>query len=319
MNVKEETNSSRQGKIDVNITFDESMLRLRQTPFGAIIDMEGCITTGDSGGPLLPSKIIRIATPPLTTPNIVSGQQLRTTILSQEPLFLAPIQLHRPGIGKGVSNNKAPSQNENLNVKPSTVRPISEEPFIEPYPAPPFISPKPELYNIATDRPVVRLIAIEGFGLLPIAVIEVNPFRLLKNGSLEFYPEIHVSLSYEGMNSQLTLGKYLDHETISPDITITSVAQARRIITFAGTQVVNPSAIIDFSNFFPARNTGADYIIITDNHSWDEKSIKSKTDLDGDLVSIFQRLADWKEMRGIKARVVTVNDIVNGTYGRFNT
>jgi hypothetical protein len=252
---------------------------------------------------------------------MVSGQQLRTTILSQEPIFLAPIQLHRPGIGKGVShsNNKAPLQNEKLNVKPSAIRPIAEEPFIEPYPAPPFISPKPELYNVATERPVVRLIATEGFGLLPIAVIEVNPFRLLKNGSLEFYPEIHVSLRYESMNSQLTLGNYLDYETISPDIIITSVAQARRIIKFAHTQVVNPSAIIDFSNFFPVLNTGIDYVIITDNHSWDEKSIKSKTDLDGDLVSIFQRLADWKEMRGMKARVVTVTDIVNGTYGKFTT
>ena len=39
MNVKEETNSSQQGKIDVKITFDESMHQLRQTPFGTIIDM----------------------------------------------------------------------------------------------------------------------------------------------------------------------------------------------------------------------------------------------------------------------------------------
>jgi len=321
MNVKEETNSSQQGKIDVKITFDESMHQLRQTPFGTIIDMDECITTGDPGGPLLPSKILRIATPPLTSPNMVSGQQLRTTILSQEPIFLAPIQLRRPGISKGVShsNDKAPIQNEKLNVKPSAIRPIAEEPFIEPYPAPPFISPKPELYNVATERPVVRLIATEGFGLLPIAVIEVNPFRLLKNGSLEFYPEIYVSLRYQSMNSQLTLGKYLDYETILPDIIITSVAQARRIIKFARTQVVNPSAITDFSNFFPVLNTGVDYVIITDNHSWDEKSIKSKTDLDGDLVSIFQRLADWKEMRGMKARVVTVTDFVNGTYGKFTT
>jgi hypothetical protein len=47
MNVKEETNSSQQGKIDVKITFDESMLQLRQTPFGTIIDMDECITTGN--------------------------------------------------------------------------------------------------------------------------------------------------------------------------------------------------------------------------------------------------------------------------------
>jgi hypothetical protein len=73
MNVKEETNSSQQGKIDVKITFDESMLQLRQTPFGTIIDMDECITTGDPGGPLLPSKILRIATPPLTTPNMVDA------------------------------------------------------------------------------------------------------------------------------------------------------------------------------------------------------------------------------------------------------
>ncbi|HZD82497.1 MAG TPA: C25 family cysteine peptidase [Nitrososphaeraceae archaeon] len=213
-------------------------------------------------------------------------------------------------------------QDRKENVKPSTIRPQKEEPFVEPFPAPPIVSPKEELYSLALERPLVRLITTEGFELLPVAVVEVNPVRILKNGSLEFYPEIDISLKYESMNSGHMLGKDIDRDnhTISLDLTtINSRTQAKRMIELARSQVVNPHAIFDCSKFFLDLTTNIDYLIITDNHSWDKNLIKPKSNLHGDLVSIFQRLADWKEKRGVKAKVITVSDIVNGTYGNFAT
>jgi hypothetical protein len=309
------------GSLSMKITFDESMLHVTQTSFGTIIDIDECTSSGPPGGPHLPSKIIRIALPPLTLPVTVSGEQLKTISLSHDPVFLAPIQLFRPGINNDVPHpdKKSNIQEQKQNVKPSTVRPVKEEPFVEPFPAPPIVPPKEELYDLSVERPLVRLITTEGFELLPVAIVEVNPVRVLKNGSLEFYSEIHIALAYESINTQQILGKKTNNgnQTISLDSTITSHSQAKRMIDLVRAQVVNPHVVFDFSRLIPDLITNVDYLIITDNHSWDEKSIRPKDSLDGNLVSIFQRLADWKATRGLKAIVITVTDIVNGTYGNF--
>ena len=59
-------------------------------------------------------------------------------------------------------------------------------------------------------------------------------------------------------------------------------------------------------------------MIITDNQKWDPVTITPTAPV-GDLVTTFQKLVNWKRRRGLTARVVTITDIVGGTYGDFKT
>jgi len=158
-----QTTTQYNGSINVKIAFDKAMLHLTDTPFGIIIDIDECISTGDPGGPRLPSKIIRIALPPLTVPTTVLGEQLKTILLSQNPVLIAPIQSPRPGVNRDVLHSDGEhgrQQRPKESFKPSTIRSVREEPFVEPFPVPPIVLPKEELYNLAVERPIVRLITL---------------------------------------------------------------------------------------------------------------------------------------------------------------
>ncbi len=71
------------------------------------------------------------------------------------------------------------------------------------------------------------------------------------------------------------------------------------------------------------------YLIVTDNYQWPE-SIKQADGtfrppnisergaaLSGNLVTEFERLAEWKTSRGVRTMVVTISDIVDKKYGDF--
>ena len=69
------------------------------------------------------------------------------------------------------------------------------------------------------------------------------------------------------------------------------------------------------SNLLPDE---VDYLIITDNNEWDSASMTPGAAV-GNMVAEFQKLANWKRQRGLRTRVVTVKDIVDGAYGDFKT
>lgn len=55
------------------------------------------------------------------------------------------------------------------------------------------------------------------------------------------------------------------------------------------------------------------YVIITDNYEWNENCTKGA--YVGDLIGEFERLARWKTMKGIRAIVVSISDIVANKFG----
>jgi len=61
------------------------------------------------------------------------------------------------------------------------------------------------------------------------------------------------------------------------------------------------------------------HVIITDNFNWPEKRKQGKflkgTALDGDLITEFNHLAEWKTAKGIRSKVVSVSQIVAGQFG----
>jgi hypothetical protein len=83
--------------------------------------------------------------------------------------------------------------------------------------------------------------------------------------------------------------------------------------------VLNPEMVFDYSDLYPYFNLGTDYLVITDNQHWNAQTMSPTGAAGGDLVASFERLAAWKRQRGLKARVVTISEIVADNYGNFRT
>ena len=322
----EDSGESPVGIIKVKLTFPEESLHLKRTPFGTIVELEGCANSGEPGGPSLPSKTIRLALPVLTSVSKVTATAVKTVNINKKPELIAPLQLPQPGVERRQpTNQKKPvPQDEEPRIKPSSLRPI-EEPPVEPYPAPPLLTPMAELYEreAKTPRPVAQLIVTERVGPVPIAVIGVNPVRLTKKGLLEFASEIEVEVEYERRQFQSASDVLSKSENLNSQVNrsafirkIHSNSQAQRLVELARERVLNAENVWDFSPLFPVLITQVDYLIITDNQKWDETTA-TPTGTVGNLTQEFQRLADWKAKRGLKTFVVKISDIVGGVYGNF--
>ena len=85
-------------KILLLASFDRNTLRLIGTPFGVLIELQGVPATGESGGPGLRSKVIRVALPPLTTVTDVSAKALASERISKKAIMIAPLQYPKPGM-----------------------------------------------------------------------------------------------------------------------------------------------------------------------------------------------------------------------------
>lgn len=340
MNIEFQERHDRKGVIKLKVTFENSDINLTETLFGTILHIEGCGIKGEIGGPGLPSQVIKIALPPLTTNVNVSTEHGNKASLNHAGDLIAPIQLC---MINAKNNNSPPEYNggpikENERFKPLNHR-VRDQLFVEPYPSPPMIPPDPRLYELAIEQPQppVRLIETTQIGMTSIALLEINPVRLLENGIIEFYPEISITLEYRSLDLESVLEKdQTRHETLS-DSAITSRCQASRAVELARAVVVNPEAVFDYSKFFPDLITNIEYLVITDNFRWNKDKIRRigelgpaivgpfrlPADLEtepvslGDIVGAFQRLVEWKKKRGLRAQVVTVSDIVSGVYGNF--
>ncbi len=80
--------------------------------------------------------------------------------------------------------------------------------------------------------------------------------------------------------------------------------------------VANPDYVRDSQAIIPDV-LDAPYIIITDNRAWSEDKTQ-RGFLSGNMVTEFQRLAEWKTQKGLRTEVVTIVDIVSGRFGNFS-
>ena len=277
------------GSLEVKVTFDRSGLRLTKAHFGLIVELEGCKTTGFPGGPSLPSQIIRLALPAQMRVTRVLSRQPDPITVTREPVRVAPAQPPQPDVDEPL---------------PETARAPGKHVAVSPH-MPRFEPPRPKLYEreVRDFDKVARLMETRDIGLVEIASIEVKPVRLDRDRRLKLFEEIEISVHYQ-----------VD-EGLTEKSRTYSKSQARRLAELARAQVNNPNLVWDFSREYRRCNTDVDYLVITDNHTWDETTMEPGGAVDGDLVSAFQQLADWKEQRGLTARVVTVSDIVSGVYG----
>jgi hypothetical protein len=322
------------GSIHFSANFNPDELRVKSTPFGMVIELADCMTTGEPGGPAFPSRVVRVALPPHTRATGITVKTGELHIIWREPVMIAPVQLPRPGILLGPYKVDKPDERSDQSPEPvdkpdkstghikrSSLRKEVER-LAEPIAPPPFVAPRVELYEAAMKIQPAQLVTTELHGMTPVAVVQLNPVMQTEKGAIGLYTEISVDVFYTGIpdlarsDTDVKQRDPLQFVSLLPR-TIVSRAQMERNLALTRFQVINPDAVIDVSPYWPLILGDADYLVITDNNQWDETTIEPMAALAGDLVAQFQRLANWKARRGLKSRVVTVTDIVNGRYGSF--
>lgn len=302
--------------VSASICFDEAGLSLLPTALGLVIRLEGCVTAGEPGSPGLPSRILRIALPAAKEATTAEGRPQKTVLVAGKGVLIAPVQ--HPEVAATTPPRREPREPTDataavdprfLSRHAGTIRRSvlrrPEEPFLRPLGAPRFTPSRPELYEreLRAPRPVARLLRTEVIGEAPVAVVELNPVRLVE-GQLEFHPEILVTLRCMPQRGRRVLR---------------SRGQARRGNQLASRLVVNPEllpALPESAELDERPPATVDYLIITDDQLWDEAAVRPIARA-GDLITPFTRLLSWKQRRGLATKLVTVSEIVSGAYGDF--
>ena len=327
-----------EGVIRLEVAFPEAGLHVRKTPGGLEVDLEGCSNAGLPGEPALPRTTIHVALPEGAWPAKIDVGEQHSIRLTDEPTLVVPVQPLRPGVGKDPPEEDADSPRQGRQKKrPQRPKPTpdraDDEVFVEPFPTPAFVPPDPQAYERAMRNwEPVRPSGFTQLGASPIVAIELRPVRLTEDGHLELVTELEVAVAYgrrprpdeEDRRGAIEALAKLGYTDIDPDRvvplpeqTITSRAQAKRLASFAKDLVVNPDIIEDWWHRYPVLDLPADYLVITDNQTWDAESITPIATVSGDMIASFERLAAWKRSRGVSAKVVTLTDIVGGRYGDF--
>jgi len=332
-----------EGVVSLRIAFDRDCLDMRETPFGLAFEFEGLTTFGLPGEPALPRTSIHIAIPEGGWPTGVEVAHEKVVPLTDEPVLVMPVQPLRPGVTRQRKppDERSPPRDYSPECDKQPGRLESEPPreqedefVVVPFPEPAPVPPDPALYErAARDRRVARPTALEQIGRTPVIRVELRPVRLKADGLLEFTTEIELRVAYAPrpkervpaeelrrlLEKEGVKGIDFDHLVPLPEPKVTSRGQARRDAELVRALVVNPATIRDWWDVLPYLELPAEYLIITDNQTWNSDTIAPAGAVTGDMVAEFSRLAAWKRSRGMTAKVVTIDDIVGGRYGDFRT
>ncbi len=169
---------------------------------------------------------------------------------------------------------------------------------------------------------LVELDGVERVGPIQVAIIRLRPMQYDPiNKTYLYYPKLSYRVKYDLENAKRlassakkqkpTIGQLYSEQ-------VNTLMQSELFI--ASKYLYWPNLIVED---FP-------YIIITDNYQWPESVDRGDgtnrsphlsergAALTGDLKAEFERLAKWKTSRGLRTKVFTVSDIVNGNYGDFS-
>lgn len=311
-----------EGIIRLQVAFPEDTLHVDRSPLGLRLDLADCHDNGGRPGePALPRTTIHVGLPEGTWPTRLEIGDRSSSRLTDEPTLVAPVQPLRPGIDRGAGHDRNRNRDD------------GDEFVVEPYPAPPFVPPDPELYErVVREWEPARATGITQIGRSPVMQVQLRPIRLTEAGLLELITDIELLIAYaprpqpddDGRHEALeALAKRgyadIDPERVQPlgEPKITSRAQAERLATLARELVVNPEIVGRWWDHYPWLDLPADYLVITDNQTWDAATITPTGSVSGDMAATFERLTAWKRSRGVTAKVITVTEIVGGRYGDF--
>ncbi|KAM0323869.1 hypothetical protein ACHAQA_008450 [Verticillium albo-atrum] len=323
--------------VGASLYFDKKGLSLTKTPFGVIVELADLKSFGEPGAPALPRSQIRLAIPEPYWPGSLKIAKEKWECVSDPATLVVPAQNPRPG-GGGEVHHGATGLHCDVNCscrKPQRPdrAPVDDEG--DRLPVPQITPPNPDAYAdlIKNPPPILQAVRIETIGATRIAVVEVTPVRFTQKGELELctYVQLTVQTAKEPCLSDASqdeavaefkklYGKDVDKSrvTVQPDLFISGLAEATRLRDIAVSHVINPAVIGLVRRDWPIIELRSDYLIITDDVTWDSATITPGVPCPG-LIAAFQRLADAKRARGVSARVVSITDIVSGRWGDVRT
>ena len=96
--------------LEVRLTYPETLVERRATPYGLRLLLDGAAGIGESGEPALPRAVVRVALPEGAVATAVTAAALSTVELSTGPVLLAPVQPLRAGAGSPTSAGCTPTR-----------------------------------------------------------------------------------------------------------------------------------------------------------------------------------------------------------------
>ena len=276
-----------------HLFFSRSDVEITNTTLGLKINLKTCKSINEPGKPDFPGKIIRVALPEHTRALKVTEEVVRSSKITQE--FQMVTSTQELGFVYLDENNEAVSSENEYHL------------------------PDNDAYENAlkTEKPIVELITTEWVDNIPMAIFKVVPIRYLINGTIDLAEIIKVTIQLEEYKHKSPVPYKIRKKRFRDQ------DKVHRLIAnphFIEKMAFAPKAP-DMPEFAMAPASlsipdDVDYLIVTDNKKWNSETIAAGGNA-GDMVSEFQRLADWKKQRGLRTHIARIQDIVDGEYGNF--
>ena len=307
---REENNS-----LVFQISIDPNELKIKESPAGVRFEFTREFKNlNEPGAPSLPSKILQVALPADAAKVSVSVVSDQPKKLFDAPVFIEPVPEYQVAMqqdGKHQDGKQRLDKHRIENIKnvienrQTELRsiPDSQQRLV----------PHLEKYNryLSQPSPAAELMNTTLVGNNIIAAIRINPVTI----NAEHVPVLnhHFTVTVSYSREAVKATRKMTMRSLSPNKAI-----QESLIDQVKTKVINPHDVIDISHIPWLVFGQYDYLVITDNNRWNSDSMEAG-DSAGDMVTVFQKLVAWKRQKGLKARVVTVRDIVDGHYGDFKT
>lgn len=253
--------------------------------------LPGFATGGTPGSPALPQQMRLVALP-------AGARLLRLEVEPGEPVRIPADGLPLPA--------QAPIADEGLD--PQTGRPVRAAPPMTP------LDPRWREAAAAHPEALVEMVRTEEWGPLTFTALLVRPVRYdPASRSYLFYPELRYAVGFDEATADdkaAPLGEFQAED-------LRALIASDKVTLWPGFR-------------WPLeRLEETPHLIVTDRFQWPENvavgdgatrpptRAERGAALPGDPVAELQRLADWRSAQGMRSRVVTITDIVDGRWGDF--
>jgi hypothetical protein len=317
----------------VQLQISRADLTISETLLGVELRLVDFQVVGEPGAPGLPRGRFRIAVPEDMWPLDLEILTEHWEVVAEKDCLVAPIQppivVTSDSSGAGTDRTTAFGTSPHLVAESTGPDDGDGDRRIHRS-----VSADATRYKEAVDRPaaVARAIAIDVIGLDRVALVEISPVRMTAGGGLELCTSLSLAVSFgpeprTGGKAEavaalgVALGRDLDPERVvlRPEPHVSGPDEVMLLRESLRGMVLNGD-VLSVSKWpstirYP-RHT--DYLVVTDDWKWDAQLLQRTAQTPG-LTAEFQRLASSKKARGLTAEVVTISDIVYGTYGDFVT
>ncbi len=310
INLQHQGRDEKDNYIEFHADIDAANLKIEETPFGVRIDLgkEFKVLT-EPGTPALPSRIVQVALPGNAADITIKTKTGKSRKLFKKPVFIMPVPEYEVAAKENGNLHKL-TKEETERLR-NVVDNATKEARNIPSPLPRFV-PDQEKYNRSFTKPspIAEISSVVAMGANNIVSVRLNPITI----GNDYIPELHESIDVIVQYTTARQSKQMDRRIHSSLPQQEDLRES--IFNSLKETVINPMDILDI-NPYPWVIFGPyNYIVITDNYRWNSETM-TRTDEVGDMKSVFERLVSWKIQKGLKARVVTITDIMNNVYGNF--